>query len=367
MKQLLLTTVFLSLVFVLKAQQTCTQRLNQAEDDYEAGRLLNIPQMIQGCLDNEGFSKEEEVRARKLLTLVYIFTDQQGKAEGALVNLLRADPEHRLNPRVDPAELFFLYEQFRVSPIFRIGFKAGVNISKINVVESYSTRNGLFLNTFYNGKEKGGIGEFQSSQGVGYNAELTIERHLKDGLEVVGGIQWRLSEYKVDMESILREDRTMTPLRSALTNEQMYIRTPVMLRYNFFYDNRDQKFLPYGFLGVSYDRLVKARYSNAERSPGTTFNLRDFDLRGPGVVNQNNLSIIGGIGTKVRIKTHFLTVEVRYDNSRFNYINSENRWTIQESVFDTAFVEDDLGIDVISFSVGWTHSIYNPKKLKEYR
>ncbi len=39
----------------------------------------------------------------------------------------------------------------------------------------------------------------------------------------------------------------------------------------------------------------------------------------------------------------------------------------QESIFDTAFVEDDLGIDVISFSVGWTHSIYNPKKLKEYR
>ncbi len=143
----------------------------------------------------------------------------------------------------------------------------------------------------------------------------------------MGGIQWRLSEYKVDMESIPREDRTITPLRSALTNEQMYIRTPVMLRYNFFYDNRDQKFLPYGFLGVSYDRLIKARYSNAERSPGTTFNLRDFDLRGPGVVNQNNLSIIGGIGTKVRIKTHFLTVEVRYDNSRFNYINAENRWT----------------------------------------
>ena len=36
---------------------------------------MGIPERIQGCLTNEGFSKEEEIRALKLLTLVYIFTD----------------------------------------------------------------------------------------------------------------------------------------------------------------------------------------------------------------------------------------------------------------------------------------------------
>lgn len=362
MKKILFYTTFLTCLLGVNAQQTCTQRLNQAEDDYAAGRLLDIPSALEGCL-GIGFSKEEEVRARKLLTLVYIFTDQQSKADAALINLLRADPEHRLDPREDPVELFFLYDQFRVAPIFRIGVKAGVNLTNVNVIQSYSTHNGLAQNKFYNGKEAGGIGEFQSVQGTGFNFEATIERYFDKGIEVISGVQWRVSKYNLDVETIDESFR----LKTAAAHEQMYLRVPLIFRYNYGYSNRDQVFIPYGFLGVGYDYLLQSTYSNGERSPGAIYNTTGIDTRSAGITNKHGISLIGGLGTKIRIKTHFLTVEAQYNNSRIAYTNDANLYQNQESIFDLGFVEDLVSIDLFMFSVGWTQSIYSPKKLNVFQ
>jgi hypothetical protein len=52
----------------------------------------------------------------------------------------------------------------------------------------------------------------------------------------------------------------------------------------------------------------------------------------------------------------------------YNYINAENRWSQNPlSSYDLAFVEDDLSLDLMSFSVGYIYSIYNPQKIKRFR
>ncbi len=90
---------------------------------------------------NDCLSKEEKIRARKLLTKVYIFLDEEAKAEIAMVGLLKADPEHNLDQQLDPKELFFLMDHFRTDPIFRIAIKVGVNSSIVNSFGTYSTTN----------------------------------------------------------------------------------------------------------------------------------------------------------------------------------------------------------------------------------
>jgi hypothetical protein len=51
-----------------------------------------------------------------------------------------------------------------------------------------------------------------------------------------------------------------------------------------------------------------------------------------------------------------------------NYTNADNRWSGNQFVtYDLGFVEDDLALDAVSFSIGYTYSIYSPKKLKEFR
>lgn len=346
--------------------QTCTQKLNQAEDDYEAGRLLGIPNHISDCLESGQFSKEESIRAKKLLTLVYIFSDQESRAETALVSLLREDPEHRLNPQVDPTEIFYLYNQFKTAPIFRVSFRGGVNSSSPQVMQAYGTPNTNLYPNFYNGKTSDGKSSYQvndtteisgiSGLGVGFFGEILIEKYIKNGFELGFGPQIRFSSYNVD--SYLNQP----DLNTSTTNSQVYLRAPLMGKYTLWYDDRDREWLPYFFAGASLDYLLSAQYTEGSRRGGTAYTVTSSDLIESGQVNRWNYSFFGGIGTKIRVQTHFITIEARYDNSRMNYINGGNRWNNLESTFDLGYVESDLKLNFFSFSVGYTRSIYKPKK-----
>ncbi len=348
--------------------QNCTQKLNQAEDDYEAGRLLGIPDQISGCIQSKSFSNEEEIRARKLLTLVYIFTDQEAQAEQAIINLLRKDPEHRLDPQVDPAELFFLYDQFRTEPIFRISFKGGLNTSYVSEIEGYATNNTLVHDNFYNGTTTGGEDSYQlpgdttsidydALSGRNYNiwAEVLFQRKVYEDVDVSAGFQYRMSSYNTD--SYVNQ----LNLNTRVTNSQVYLRMPIQASYTLWSTNRDRVLLPYGFLGGSLDYLLSAS-ALGSRAGGTAYTSTEIDLIKTDQVNRFNYSLTAGLGLKIRFKTHFFTVEGRYDSSRRNYINGAERYTNSEYTFDVGYVEPALSLNFVSVSIGYTVSIYNPKK-----
>ncbi|WP_258105773.1 PorT family protein [Marinoscillum sp. MHG1-6] len=345
--------------------QNCTQRLNKAEDDYEAGRLLAIPGVINDLLSADCLSKEEEIRARKLLTKTYIFMDEETKAEIALIGLLKADPEHQLDNQVDPRELEFLMAEFRTDPILRIALRIGANMTMINIIDdySYSPTNTETFPKYYNGKLVSGSGSGYkpvSGQGIGLTIELMAERHLWKGIEVAGGPQIRISSYNVD--TYLVNSSTV----SSVNNRQVYFRTPVLARYNLWYSQHQaHKIKPYVYGGMSADFLMSGTYAEASRQGGTAYTLpgNRSDLQDYDLVNTFDVSWFGGLGMKLRIKTHYLTVEARYDNALTNYIKAENRYESKSTSFDLGYVPDNVSINALSFTVGWSHSIYSPKKI----
>lgn len=364
--------IFLIVITVLMSSwgiaQTCTQQLNQAEDDYAAGRLLRIPGQIEGCMNS--FSKEEKIRAKKLLTLVYIFTDQEAKADVAMIALLKEDPEHRLDPTVDPAELFFLYDQFRTAPIFKLSLKLGGNSSNPKLIGSpYGTEHTQNAPVFINGKTDSGLKSYnynnsdtvfsgQGGLGSGLSLELMAEKHFNHGIELGFGVQLRRSSYHVDQ--YLNND----VYSSSRTNQQTMLRTPLQIKYTYNYENRDKKILPYALIGTSFDYVLSAKYPNAVRDGGIGTTLSDLDLIAANQVNRYNYSFYGGLGASLRAKTHFVTLEVRYDMSRLNYINSKERYTNQDLTFELATVEPNLSLNFLSVSVGYTYSVHKPIKLR---
>lgn len=371
--QKILLSVFLVGLLGVASAQTQSQKLSNAERDYEEGRLTNIPQQLEEGLARKardgGFSHEERIRAYKLLTKVYIFIDDELKSEQSLVSLLKEDKEHKLNPLEDPAELYFLYEKFRYKPIFRLGLRVGANKSFPYVLQTFSPSNTLQYKKIYNGRgDRYGTANPAGSLGLGYWAELMGERHLLWGVEAGTGFQVRNSRYDVDNYIGLSDGNEPT-LVSFVSNQQLYLRFPLFLRYNYRYFS-ESGVIPYATSGFSYDYLMDAKYVEASRRGGTSYTLPNSNnnLKSTEMVNFHSASVFWAAGVKLRINTHFLTLECRYDKGLFNYINEENRWSgVPLFTSDLGFVEDDVALDMLSFSIGYTYSVYSPKKLKEFR
>jgi len=369
------------LTFFVSAQ-TWTQKLLIAERDYDAGRLVNIVDNISGgfekSLGNNGYTREEKIRAIKLITKVYIFMDNESKSDEYMIKLLRADKEHNLDPKVDPAELYDLYRKFRSQPIFRIGLRVGVNKSYPNIINTFGTGNTGIVSKIYNGVgESPNEASVNGGSGTGFFINAMAERYLNWGLEVGLGLEFRNSQYSVDNyitygDSLqvngIAEIAQFAVLSTMVTHQQSFFRVPLLLRYNFKYDS-DNSFVPYIAAGASYDYLLDAKYLDGNRTGGTEYKFdSDLSLKDLDLIAKNNFSVFACLGLKMRVKTHFLTLEAKFNKALLNYINPNNRWSNNSlSTYDLAFVEDDFSLDMLSFSFGYTYSIYNPQKLKEFK
>ena len=386
-------------VFVLwstffASAQTWTQKLLVAERDYDAGRLVSIVDNIIGGFDKalgeKGYTREEKIRALKLITKVYIFLDDEPKSDEYMIKLLKADKEHKLDAKVDPAELYDLYRKFRSQPIFRIGFRVGVNKSYPNIINTFGTGNTGMVSKIYNGAgEPPQEASVNGGAGTGFFINATVDRYLDWGLEVGLGLEFRNSQYSVDNfitygDSIqvngVNEAAQFAVLSTMVTHQQSFFRIPLLLRYNFKYDpgketfkkiedNVKDRFIPYIAIGASYDYLLDAKYLKGNRIGGTEYKFNaDLSLKELDLIAHTNWSVFASLGLKMRVRTHFLTFEAKFNKALLNYINPDNRWSNNPlSTYDLAFVEDDFSLDMLSFSLGYTYSIYNPQKLKQFR
>src|SRR5690348_8801996 len=97
--------------------QECEQTLNRATAEFDAGRFYALPSLLKPCLDN-GFSKEQKVRAYLLLTQSYLVLNDPIAAENSYLQLLKADPEFVANPVRDPVDVYYLSKKFTTTPLF---------------------------------------------------------------------------------------------------------------------------------------------------------------------------------------------------------------------------------------------------------
>jgi len=349
--------LYFAFIFLLAgytyAQQSCSQRLNRAEDLYNSGRLLEIPALIQDCFDDDDkFTEGEKIRARKLLTKVYVFTDNEPAAEIEFVALLGVDPVHELQPE-DPSELKVMKNKFRTWPIYRLEGKVGGNLALMGIEQSFSAFSA-------------GAGEksYDASLGLGFQIEVDITRHWQKGIEFGAGFQFRVSKYTV----LSAPDGEAGEFETDITNSQTTLRFPIFVRYNLNYDSKTKKLIPYVFAGGSFDYLIKASYSDASRSGGTAFSIggTDGDLIASGQVNQSNYSVFGGIGGKLKIKKgNFIFAEARFDKSLKLYNVPNERYSNPAITGDLQYVEDDVFLDMVSINAGFIFSVFKPEKLSK--
>lgn len=125
---LLLMALAAAMVSEARAQSDCAKALTEAESLYQSGQLYAITDKLIPCLDN-GFDRQEKQSAYRLLTLTYLNINQEENAKNSLHELLRLNPDYVISREKDPVELYDLYQQFNVNPVFYAGIRGGSMLS----------------------------------------------------------------------------------------------------------------------------------------------------------------------------------------------------------------------------------------------
>ncbi|MEQ9425366.1 MAG: outer membrane beta-barrel protein [Cyclobacteriaceae bacterium] len=347
--------------------QSCAEALGQANTFYAEGNFDDLDRLVNTtstdfykCLNNEKgitFSDADMVSAKRLITLSHIYQDRKPDSEQAMIELLKEDPEHPLDSALDPGEFIYLYSQFRKDPIFRVGARVGVTYSTINLIDEFGVEN---LND--------PLGSTFSAR-IGISAGLYIDYNVWDNLEISlgAGFSSRSVEYNNDLfpggsnsgDQADQTDVVFSP--TGYIDTYSFIDVPLVAKYNFELNEKKLVIYPYG--GVIGNLLLSASRSGARVStnPGS------IDLKNVGLREELNYTYTAGIGVKLRNNTDYITIEIGANKGGNNFVVPERRYRNQDLVFRLAQVDGNGGLDFLSFKVGFQKSIYNPKKLKEFR
>jgi hypothetical protein len=326
--------------FSANAQSTCAQTLRLAQSVYEQGRLQELPNLLEGCLNN-GFTDQEKVNAYKLLTLTYIYLEEPAKADENMLALLRVNNEFKPNDAVDPAEFVAIYNTFRTWPIYRIGLKAGTIISQPSVISADYVNSG---STNY-------------KYAFGFTLAIASEIQLK-GLLRKFTLNPELSFQSRHFTSKNGNDDTVRTTSS--TEIQTWLSLPISLQYPVF--SKRESFKIFAAAGVAPEYLVNAKKTLlSERTGFSPVEERDMNLAQSR--NKFNIGLVASAGMKSKISKGYLVVELRYQYNLLPALKSEDVFSQMSSIIDYKTVDGVYRLSTLSLSVGYLLNRYNPKKL----
>ncbi|HTH55083.1 MAG TPA: porin family protein [Cyclobacteriaceae bacterium] len=327
--------------------QDCEPTLNQATAEFDAGRFYSLPSILKPCLDN-GFSKEQKVRAYLLLTQSYLILNDPIAAENSYLKLLEADPEYVANPTRDPVDVYYLSKKFTTTPVFTPSFFGGANVTFPRIL--YST-NTSATPTQSDIKYK-----------IGYQVGGNLDWNLTDRWSIGVGLRYSFRSFRTDYDNSYSGD-----LKS-FTEKQNWIDVPLYVKYT-----KDTGVMrPFGYIGLAANLLV-----------GDNLTVESTDLNSPipggrqfstgadqNITNKRfffNRSVVIGGGIKYKVGKNFLFVDARYMlglNNIAKNIYTDRNGQLDRLNTNYQYASDLFKVDNLSLSVGFIKPLYDPRKKK---
>lgn len=339
----LLMVLFFGFAQNIKAQGDCTIKLNDAQKLYENGRIEEIPNLLIDCI-NKGFDKENKVAALRLLTLVYLFEDDREKAEQNFLQMLKKNPEYKINPNIDPIEFQRLYESYRTKPVFTLGVRLAAVPTMVRLMQTYSYGDIKQANPTY-------------TTNIGYSIGLRGSYNISDKMSVVAEPSY--SMYSFEFAEKLNSYNTIEG-----ASRFNYFDIPVALTADFFTRNETTLFCELGMsLGmfVSGTMEVSRLYNGRESADITGASLDAADM-----VKSFNVAAMAGVGAKLHINHGFVHFGVRYNLGLNNIANPDNRElnANPELANKYRYMYNNYSLSSLCINFGYNYEIYIHKKKK---
>jgi len=344
------SALFMGLVFisgVVSAQQSCTDKLKTAEELYEMGQIDKVEPLLDDCLRN-GFDKEQKVKAYRLLALCYLYYNEEEKATTMMAELLKVDPEYRINRSKDPSEFIYLHNKFRTRPVCIIGFKAGGGLLGFADMKNFNDINSAHAN-----------GSYQPNASLigGVSVEVPVYKSLAVSTEVL----YNLYSYTYSREQVLNyTDIEMTEDISSLN-------VPLLLQWNF--EGKD--FTPYINAGMNFSLLLKSSATFNRLDSDGTFSQEPIS----GTIdlsesrNAMNMGLCGSIGFRWKniLGKGYLSAEVRHVRNLKSHVEAADRAQDLEMVYSYLTTDNTMKMYQTYFFVSYKIPIYLAKQKRKKR
>lgn len=336
--------------------QSCTQILNTATANYAEGILGFVDdESFTNCLNQaDGFADAEQIAARVLVAKVHIYEDRIPEAEEAMIQLLHDDPEHSIDEALDPYEFVYLYGKFRTKPIFRIGFGLVGTYSTMNVIDEFGVED-------ISGLEGIDTLGFSFNPEIGIGGGVYIDYNFWKDFEISLGINFaaKAVSYNNDLYSQFSEDH-LDDFWSTTSYKDTYtfIDVPLKVKYNF---NISPKSIIFPYVGVVGNYLLSASRSGSRE----VVTPPSVDLKN--ARESLNYSYTLGVGFKYKVNTNYFALEVGAVKGGNNFVDPDGRYQNDDVLFRLGQVDGNLGLNHLNVMFSYQLSIYNPKKLKQYR
>ena len=335
----------------------CTQTLRAARTLYDQGRLHELRGTLAKCLENRedegGFTAVERIEAYKILTLSFIYLEEPSQADSSMIQLLRTDHFFTLNEEVDAVEFQNLYRKFRTEPVYRYGFKFGLNTNHINVLKHY-----------YIWGAARGKGVYKPNFSI--QATALFEKDLSERFTLNPEVSYSINSYTYQNATPLSNQND--PLKQDGELEHDFVRKKLQLNALVQYrltkpDNVADKIIPFVAAGPSLEYLLESTFSGFTDVDETVSQTE---------INTNThykpliISFTVMAGAKIRLGGFYLTGDIRFQYGFMNIVNKSNRWRWDgedEALLDSGYVDNDYAISQSMINIGLIFPRFRPIKL----
>lgn len=360
MKRILLFCFVASLAFSVNGQNTDdltgAQILRATRAIYDQGRLHELPVILEAAVKRHGskaLSTSEKIEAYKLLILTYIYLEEPQKADAKMTELLRTDHFFEVSDS-DPIEFKSLYNKFRSWPLFRIGFRAGLNQAFINTKTVYSIT-------------AEGIGKGTYTPSIGFQGVATFEKDLKKFLNgnftLAPEIGYAKQSFTYKNTGIFHIDSINKDAEANHKILRTVIQANLLTQYKLGKSGANFHVILGPSVGYLASSIFQGQF-NIESKENITGQKVD------NTVNYNRImvSVIAGAGVKFKIGGIYLTADARFQYGLMNAVNTKQRYKwdtpeLRDLATQYSYIDNDFSINQAMFNIGLIYPYFNPKKL----
>lgn len=345
---LLMFACLLSLAGYAQKEKACKDKLKDATRAYDEGRVSEVENLIKDCLKDLDKAKQKE--AYRLLTLSGLYLDNQDMAEHNMREFLRIEKEYKpvrgTGEGSDQPEFIELFDKFHTKPIYLYGLKLGVSYSLTQSTMAFSVDDNAKLSQF--------------NPRIGFLIGGMFDVPITDNIHVGVEAYYATRSFQ-HTESLLNFTNV------TFQESQAMVEVPIYLRYLF--GNTDKRFRPFLSGGVFADLMLSSKADVTRRdSIGDT--QKEFKLLGEDMTPQRkkiNLGAMVGAGFLLKTKGGVFSLDVRYNFGLTNIVKTSARGSNIPLIYRYGYIDDNMVMSPITFSLGFFIPKYNPRLKKEYR